>query len=99
MNKAASRGNWVRFRVVSREGRDAHGATVSLLAGERRLDRDVQTAGSYLASNDPRVHFGLGGGTRAVDVRVRWPTGELERFGDFEVGRTVELRQGAGSKQ
>lgn len=99
MNKVASRGNWVRFRVVSREGRDAHGATVSLLAGERRLERDVQTAGSYLASNDPRVHFGLGGETRAVDVTVRWPTGELERFGDFEGGRTIELHQGAGLKQ
>lgn len=96
MNQVASRGNWLRFRVVSREGRDAHGATVSLTAGEHRLNRDVQTAGSYLASNDPRVHFGLGGETRALDVAVRWPTGELELFGDFDVGSTFELHQGAG---
>ena len=96
MNHVASRGNWLRFRVVTREGRDALGATVSLVAGERQLNRDVQTAGSYLASNDPRVHFGLGGETRALDVAVRWPTGELERFGDFVAGKTFELRQGAG---
>ena len=63
MNQVAPLGNWLRFPVVSREGRDAHGATVSLTSGERRLNREVQTAGSYLASNDPRVHFGLGAET------------------------------------
>ena len=59
MNRAV-RGNWVRFRVLTPSGRDAHGATVSVNVGGLRVHRDVQPAASYFASNDPRVHFGLG---------------------------------------
>jgi enediyne biosynthesis protein E4 len=29
---------------------------------------------SYLSSNDPRLHFGLGSATKA-DVEVLWPNG------------------------
>ena len=97
MNRVAARGNWVRFRVLGRQGRDAHAATVSARVDTRRVYRDVQPASSYLSSNDPRVHFGLGANPQAVDVIVRWPDGATEAFGDFAGGRTVTLRQGAGT--
>ena len=95
MNRA-DRGNWARFRVLTALGRDAHGATVSATVGGRQLSRDVQPSASYLASNDPRVHFGVGGESRLHNVFVRWPGGAVEAFGDFEVGKTRELRQGEG---
>ena len=95
MNRA-NRGNWARFRVRTASGRDAHGATVSATVGGRRLSRDVQPSASYLASNDPRVHFGVGGESRLHNVLVRWPGGAEEAFGDFPVGKTLELRQGQG---
>ena len=73
INQVASRGNWLRFRVVlGNPHRDAYGATVSALVGGKRVYRDVQPAGSYLSSSDPRVHFGLGVETQARDVVVRW---------------------------
>ena len=97
MNRAP-RGNWVRFRVLNRHGSDAIGATVWGTVDATRQRRSVQTATSYLASHDPRVHFGLGLATRIADVEVRWPTGETEAFGDFEADRTVELRYGAGRR-
>ena len=87
------RGNWVRFRVYTASGRDAHGATVSATVGAARLHRDVQPAASYFASNDPRVHFGLGAESRVRDVMVRFPGGGEQAFGDFEGGRTWELRR------
>ena len=94
MNRAA-RGNWVRFRV--RVGnRDAHGATVSATVGGRRLNRDVQPAASYLAANEPIVHFGLGQESLAGNVVVRWPGGGEEAFGDYAAGQIHALRQGAG---
>ena len=96
MNRFADRGNWVRFRVSTASARDAHGAAVSGMIGGQRRHRSVQTAGSYLASNDPRVHFGLGRHRRIENVRVRWPTGEVEVFGDFEAGAVAELQFGAG---
>ena len=96
MNRA-SRGNWARFRVRTGSGRDAHGATVTATVGGRRLSRDVQPSASYLASSDPRVHFGVGAESEIKDVVVRWPGGAEEAFGDFGVGSTHELNQGEGS--
>ena len=96
MNRVAERGNWVRFRVLTASGRDAHGALVSGTVGGKPRQRRVQTAGSYLAANDPQVHFGLGQHEGIGGVRVRWPTGEVELFGDFEAGAVVALRFGSG---
>ena len=96
MNRAA-RGNWVRFEVRTATGRDAHGASVSATVGATRLRRDVQPGASYLASSDPRVHFGLGRETRVSNVIVTWPGGEMEDFGGFESGATHRLIQGFGS--
>ena len=97
MNQIGGEGNSVSFRVLTHLGRDAHGAKVSVtIDSARRLHREVQTAGSYLASHDPRVHFGLGDAQSVRDVQVQWPTGELESFGDFDSGSTIELRFGEG---
>ena len=103
MNRVASRGNWAMFRAtVGAPPRDAHGATVSGLVAGTRVYRDVQPEGSYLASSDPRVHFGLGDARVIEDVRVRWPgRGEdgrvvTEQFGDFAAGEVVLLARGGG---
>ncbi|MDE0039613.1 MAG: CRTAC1 family protein, partial [Gammaproteobacteria bacterium] len=98
MNRLGESGNWMRFRVVNRHGSDAIGATVWATVGEERRRRDVQTATSYLASHDPKVHFGVGQARSVADVEVQWPTGETEGFGDFDAGEPVELRYGAGRR-
>jgi hypothetical protein len=92
-NILPGRGHWMLFRILDEHGRDAIGATVSASVAGRRLARDVQVAYSYLASNDPRVHFGLGVARGIADVRVRWVDGEIEAFGDFDADRIVTLRR------
>ena len=91
LNRVPNRGNWASFRVRLPSGRDAHGATVSATVGSHRLHRTVRADGSYLASSDPRVHFGLGTANAISDVRVHWPDGAVEAFGDFDGGQTFEL--------
>ena len=97
MNQA-TRGQWVRFRVLTSVGRDAYGASVSALVGTTSIRRDVQPSASYLASSDPRVHFGLAEQTQIKNVIVTWPGGEQEKFGDFKAGETYELSSGQGKK-
>ncbi len=98
-NVAPGAGNWIMFRVLEEHGRDALGASVTLSVNGRRLRRDVRTAYSYGAANDPRVHVGLGGATIAGGVEVRWVDGAIESFGDFPAGRIVTLRRGEGGLQ
>ena len=92
-NVAPSPGHWLMFRVLEPNGRDCLGAEVTLSMGRRTIMRTVRAAYSYLASNDPRVHVGLGTETQAVNVRVRWPNGAVEKFGDFSADQIVTLRR------
>jgi enediyne biosynthesis protein E4 len=94
-NVVAGRGHWAMLRVVDDHGRDALGAELTMTVAGRTIRRDVRAAYSYLASNDPRVHVGLGSETVLRDVSVLWPTGKRERFGDVEADKVVVLRQGA----
>jgi len=95
-NIVTPRGHWFMARVLDDHGRDALGATVTMTVGSRTIRRGVRAAYSYLASNDPRVHAGLGQETVARSVTVRWPDGVSESFGDLPADRIATLRRGAG---
>ena len=95
-NIAGKRNHWVSFRVLDQHGTDALGARVALQLNERRITREVQSAYSYCAANDPRVHFGLGDETGVKEVSVQWPDGQQELFGDFNSDLTVTLKRGTG---
>ncbi|MCH7601402.1 MAG: VCBS repeat-containing protein, partial [Planctomycetes bacterium] len=96
INEAPKQGNWIMFRVLNRHGSDALNAIVSMQVGERKVRGDVRAAYSYLASNDPRVHFGLGNTQKVSNVTITWLDGTKESFGDFDADQIVELRRGQG---
>jgi len=98
MNQAPNRGQWLRISVLDRNGRHAHGAVVRGTVGNARKSRTVQTAGSYLAAHDPRVHFGLGTNRDLTNVSVQWPTGELESFGTLAASESHSLHQSRQSR-
>jgi hypothetical protein len=89
--------HWIGIRLEGRGGnRDAIGARVTVSAGERSWTRDLQFAGGYISSHDPRLHFGLGGAERLDQVVVRWPGGPVERLRDVPVDQYVRIREGSG---
>ncbi len=93
-NRTQRAGTWVAFRVRDRYGRDAVGAMVGVWAAGRSWWRAVETAYSYQASNDPRVHVGLGPATSVDSVVVVWPGRHRERFGPFDTGVVHTLNEG-----
>jgi hypothetical protein len=95
-NVVPARGHWLMVSAKDARGADALGAQLTIRAGGRALRRDVRTAYSYLAANDPRVHVGLGAVTAVESIDVRWPDGVTERFGPFEIDRVVTVRRGTG---
>jgi len=95
-NIVVGRGHWAMFKVLDEHGRDALGAELTITVGGRAIRRDVRVASSYLSSNDPRVHLGLGKETAIAAVGVRWPDGRREEFGAQPADKIVTLRRGAG---
>lgn len=78
--------NSFRMRVLDEKGRDAIGALVGVRTESNRQWRCVNVSYSYLASNEPHVHFGVGNSKTIEEVMVHWPSGRRETFGPFEVG-------------
>ena len=72
--------HWVELKLVGgpKSPRDAVGATVYLAANGIRQRRDVLSGGSYVSTNDPRLHFGLGDATEAGSAEIHWPSGKRE---------------------
>jgi hypothetical protein len=100
-NVAPRRGHWLTVRAIdpAAGGRDAYGAEITVQVGGRRWWRLVQPAYSYLCSNDPRAHFGLGGVTAVESIQVVWPDGTEEEFGGGAVDRLLVLRKESGTKR
>lgn len=79
-NDFLKQGHWTRFRLLTCEGgRDAIGAKVTVHCGDDRWTSVVAPCTSFLASHDPRVHFGLGEKTHVDRVIVRWPDGPVDQ--------------------
>jgi Na+-translocating ferredoxin:NAD+ oxidoreductase RnfD subunit len=68
------------------------GAVVTaVLPDGRRLSEEVQAGSSYLSSEDPRVHFGLGSVTRVDRLVVRFPSGAVTRLDGVPGDRVVRV--------
>jgi Na+-translocating ferredoxin:NAD+ oxidoreductase RnfD subunit len=91
LRNTGARGHWLTVAVAP----FSPGATVTVvLADGRRLVREVQAGSSYLSSEDPRAHFGLGekaGSIRAVTVR--YPDGTVKRVVRPAVDRLLTIRR------
>jgi len=90
--------HWVELKLVGgpRSPRDAVGATVFLTANGIRQRQDVISGGSYVSTNDPRLHFGLGDATDAGTAEIHWPSGTKETVKLPAVDRIYTLTEDKG---
>jgi len=83
-------GHWLAVRLA----RFSPGAVVTaVLLDGRRLVREVQAGSSYLSSQDPRVHFGLGAATSVSQLIVRYPSGHIVQQNNVPADRIVFFRR------
>ncbi len=81
-------GHWLEVSLR----RFVPGAVVTVVLRDgRRLVEEARAGGSYLSSEDPRLHFGLGKETRADEVVVRYPDGRVARLRDVAADRLLTV--------
>ena len=97
-NVSADRNHWVELKLIGGPAspRDAVGATVYLDAAGMRQRGDVLSGGSYLSSNDLRVHFGLADATDAEAAEIQWPSGAKETIKLPAFDRIFTVEEGKG---
>jgi hypothetical protein len=90
--------HWVELKLTGngKTPRDAVGTTVYLTADGVRQREDVLSGGSYLSSNDMRVHFGLGDAAAVDEVEIHWAGGPVEKLKISAVDRIYSVEKGKG---
>jgi hypothetical protein len=73
-----------------RSNRDGYGARVAV-NGQVRF---CTATGSYLSSNDKRLHFGLAQAERA-DIEVHWPSGIRQTLRDVKADEFITIEEAA----
>ena len=90
--------HWVEMQLVGglKSPRDATCATVYLKANGMRMRQDVLASGSYISSNDRRLHFGLGDAKDAGTAEIHWPSGAKEMVKLPAEDRIYTVTEGKG---
>jgi hypothetical protein len=97
-NVSPDKNHWIELKLIGgpKSPRDAVGTTVYLTANGIKQRQDVISGGSYLSSNDPRPHFGLGPATKIEDIEIHWPDGKVEHVTVPSIDRIVTISEGNG---
>ena len=86
LENSAAEGNWLEVELDG----FAPGTRVKVtLPDGSTLVREVRAGGSYLSSEDPRVHFGLGDATEVASLLIRAPDGTVIRMTDVPANRVL----------
>ncbi len=81
-------GHWLEVAPPTPEP----GAVVTLtLSSGKTLRRELVAGSSYLSSEDPRAHFGLGTDANVREVTVTWPDGSRTTRADVAADQILEL--------
>lgn len=87
--------HWLFVQAIV-QNRDALGAQVTLQTKSGVLTDYVLAGTSYLSSNDPSIHFGLGIIDEVQSIEVHWQDGNRERFPGTPANQRVTVYQGMG---
>jgi enediyne biosynthesis protein E4 len=95
-NDCPRENHWIKVRLEgTKSNRSAIGARVLVRYGNKVQAQAVLSQASYVSSNDPRLHFGLGPEATA-DIEVQWPSGAVEKFPRQAANRLVTILEGKG---
>jgi len=100
LNETKNTHHRVLFRLIGKKSnRSAIGARVTVTAGNLVQIDEVRGGGSYLSSNDQRLHFGLGAEPTMKNVKIEWPSGLTEELANIPADKIYTLIEGEGITQ
>lgn len=95
MNSGGNSAHWLTINTVgTKSNRDGLGARLHLVTPDGKQQwAYVSSAGSYLSSNDKRVHFGLGQEKRAARLEIFWPSGIFQVLYNVPADQILTVRE------
>ena len=85
-------GHWLE---VSLQGFQAGAVLTATLPNGRSYVQELHAGSSYLSSEDPRAHFGLGSATVVTRLTIRWPDGRVTHLANLAANRIITVAPAA----
>ncbi len=82
--------------IGTKSNRDAIGTRVTVFTSTMTQIDEVRGGGSYLSSNDQRLHFGLGTDVMMKRVEIQWPSGRKEELKNIPADAMYTIIEGRG---
>jgi len=99
-NDGGNANNWLGLTLKSENGLvSALGATVTVIAGEKKQVLLNQVTMGYLSNNDPRLHIGLGDEKLINKLEINWPNGKKEVYENIKSNQYLTIVKGEGIKK
>jgi hypothetical protein len=83
-------GHWLE---VSLKGFQAGALLTATLPNGRSIVQELHAGSSYLSSEDPRAHFGLGSETKVKSLTIRWPDGQVSHLANISANRIITVER------
>jgi hypothetical protein len=95
LNETKNHNHRILIRLIGvKSNKMAIGARVAVTTDDMTQVDEVRGGGSYLSSNDTRLHFGLGKNTLISNLEVRWPSGLIQNFQGLSSDVIYEITEG-----
>lgn len=97
LNQTHNGNHRVLLRLVgTKSNRAAIGARVTVYTPKLTQIDEVRGGGSYLSSNDQRLHFGLGAEGTIQKIEIAWPSGAKEALKNVAADAIYTITEGKG---
>ena len=93
-NETATKGNFINLWLEGeKSNRNAIGARVVAKFGDKKIERQIMGAQSYLSVSDFRVHLGLNDAQKIDELTIFWLGGEPQTITNLESGKFYYIKQ------
>jgi hypothetical protein len=94
VNQSPGANHWLELRLQgTKSNRDAIGARVKVVTGNKTQFNHVTTSCGYGSSSAGPMHFGLGADASVNLVEIRWPSGQVQQLKTVMADRVVRVKE------
>ena len=94
-NDTPTEGNWLSLELEGvTSARDAAGARVVLSSGDQQWADELHLGSSFASQTSKQLHFGLGSTAMLDEIKIYWPSGQIDSFENRATNQHYYLVEG-----
>src|SRR6201998_2442506 len=87
----------LRIKLIgTKSNRDGIGAVLRVSAAGDKQSKMLRSGSSYLSQSELVLTFGLGAHSKADNIEVQWPSGQVDKLANVNAGQTITVEEGKG---